>query len=203
MKRVLALAVLLAACGSDRPISDEQRTRERWIGNLMQREGLSDAWSLASRYDLQFEDGLAPVEMIDPDLPFTGWDEVGHQCESTPAKPVRWMGARAHLRIRGDRDGDRTLVIRGRVDVKGIQTRPVVAASLDGREIHSEVVDPDGYFVIAATVPGAWITDWADLYLTLSSVDEPWKDPEGRAAAKLTVARLESVTWEPVTPRSP
>jgi len=186
---LLAAACAVAGCGSDRPISDEQRARDRWVRDLMHRENLADAWSLASRSDIRFEDGLAPIELLDPD--------------STPAKPVRWMGPRAHIRIRGDHDGDRTLVIRGRVDLAAIQTRPVVAASLDGREIHSAIVDPEGYFAIAATIPAAWITDWADLYITLSSVHEPWKDPEGRTAAKLTVARLESVTWEPITARSP
>lgn len=202
MKRLL-LIVAIAGCGRDRAISDEQRARERWARDLMQRENLVDAWSLASRSDIQFEDGLAPVELVDRDVPFTGWDEVAHVCASSPAQPVRWIGSRAHIRLRGDSDGDRALTIRGRVDTKAIRTQPIVAASLDGREIYSEVIEPDGYFVITAIIPAAWVADWADLYITLSSVNEPWKEPDGKGSAKLTVARIESAAWEPVTPRGP
>jgi hypothetical protein len=194
----VALVIAAAGCGRSSPITDEMRVRERFVHELAEREDLLGAWSLTSRSDLQFEDGLALIEFLDPDVPFTGWDEAAHRCETTPAKAVRWMGARSHLRIRGDRDGDRRLEIRGRADIKTLQTRPIVSASIDGRDVYSEVVDTDGYFVIAATVPAAWVTDWADVYITLSSVNEPWKEPEGRLTVKLMVARLEGVTWEPL-----
>jgi hypothetical protein len=202
MTRALAAALCLAAigCGHDRAIDDAIRARERFVRELAAREGLVDVWSLSSRSDLEFADGLGPIELLDPDVPFTGWDEVAHRCESTPALPVRWMGPRAHLRLRGDRDGDRRLEIRGRVDVKAIQTQPIVTASIDGREFHSGAVDAEGYFLISAAIPAAWVAEWADVYVTLSSVHEPYKDPEGRAAAKLTVARLEGVIWEPRGP---
>jgi hypothetical protein len=195
----LACAVAIVGCAKEAPFTDEGRRREAWIHQLAVREGLLDAWSLSSRAEIQFEDGLGPVEMIDPAVPFAGWREIARATASGPAQPVRWMGARSHLRLRGDTD--MRLEILGRVDLAALMMRPVVTASLDGRELHSGQVDPTGYFRIDVTVPHAMLDGWSDLYLTLSSVHEPWRDPNALVGVKLTVARLEHVTWEPATGR--
>lgn len=205
--RLTVLVIALAACGHENPINDEVRARDRFIRDLAVREGLVDAWALTPRHDLQFEDGFSGVDMVDPlvrpvdpgwyDTLFN-WRVVSRTAASVPAKPVRWMGARAHLRIRGDGDGDRRLEIRGAVDLYGLQTRPVITASLDGRELHAAPVDADGYFRISAVVPAGMVTTWRDVYLTCSSIHEPWRDPNGRLSTQLRVVRLEGVTWEPV-----
>jgi hypothetical protein len=197
--RVAVLVVIAAAtaCGKEAPLTDESRAREAWVRQLSEREDLVDTWSLTSRSDLQFEDGLSGVEMTDPAKPFTGWREAAHVCTTAPALPVRWMGARSHLRLRGESDME--LEIRGRANLPELLTRPLITASLNGREIHAALVDEDGYFRIAATVPHAMVREWSDLYITLSSVHEPWRDPNGMVGGKLMVSRIEHVTWQPAS----
>jgi hypothetical protein len=178
-------------------LTEEVRARERFIHDLAVREELIDAWSLQSRATIQFEDGFARVEEIDPAVPLPSWHEVPHACVSMPGKFVRYMGPRGHIRVRADGPYAMHLVIRGRVDLGQLFTRPLVTASFDGLELHAALVDPAGYFTIEATIPRERIAEWSDVYVMLSSVHEPWRDPAGAAGAKLTVARLEHVTWEP------
>jgi hypothetical protein len=196
---MLALTVAAAGCGHETPINDEVRTRDKFVRELAEREGAMGAWSLMSRAELQFEDGFAGTELVDPDRGFTPWTEVVPRYESRPAIAVRWMGARGHLRVRADGDADRRLEIHGRVDIQGLFTHPIITASFDGLELHSAPVDDNGYFLITATIPRARLSGWSDIYVTVSSIHEPWRDPTGRLGTQLTVARLERVTWEPTT----
>jgi hypothetical protein len=193
----IALGLLAIGCGRDAPVTDETRARERYVLELAVREGLVDAWSLASRSDLQFEDGFAPVELVDPLARAAWWDERARTYSTGRAQPVRWMGARGHLRVRGK--GDHRLEIRGWADVTGLRTRPVVSASIDGMEFHSTLVDDAGYFLIDATIPGSRLTGWSDIYLTMSSIDNQFQDPSGKlSTTRLTVVRVERVTWAAV-----
>ena len=42
-------------------------------------------------------------------------------------------------------------------------------------------------------IPADWVTDWTDLYLSLSSVGEPLREP-----ARVRAVRVEGVLWQPV-----
>lgn len=190
---LLAVFAVAAGCGRTAPIDDEARARDTYVRALADREGLLDVWSLMSRSTIDFEDGLSAIEMIDPEAPSVGWREVARPVATGMAQPVRWMAARSHLRVRGE--SSMRLTIYGRADLVQIGTRPLVAASLDGAEFYSALPDDDGYFRIDATIPQAKLASWADIYVTLSSVNEPWRD-----LSRLHVARIERVVWEPAVP---
>lgn len=189
--RIAAALLVLAACGSEAPLNDETLARERFIRELAEREGLGDTWYLISRADLVFEDGFSATQMVDPD-PVRHWTEVPRTLTSERAMPVRWMGPSAHLRVRG-RGGDMHLHIWGRTNLAVMFTRPRITASFDGLEFGSMVVDDSGLFAFEAVVPGEWLRGWSDIYLELSTVSEPWREP-----AQLKAARVEGVLWEPV-----
>ena len=189
MKRVAAAALAVALGCGQAPVSDETRRREAYLRQLAEREGLADAWHLMSRADLVFEDGFSLTDMVPP-APPPRWTELPSAIGSVRAVPVRWMTARAHLRVRGA--GDMHLALWGHVDVARIFTRPRLTLSVAGHEVASGVIDASGDFAVATVVPAAWLDGWVDAYLRLSSVSEPWRDP-----ALLQAARVEGVTWEP------
>jgi hypothetical protein len=166
------LAVLLVvACTAPEP-DDEALRRDRFVAQIAAAEGMLDVWSLVSRADVAFAEGFSPIE----ELPAAG--------EARPT-PVRWVGARALLRLRG---GGRRLEVRGRVDLGRLFARPRATVILGDAELASQVVADDGSFALVADVgPG---TGWRDVYLTLSTVTEPWREP-----AELRVARVEHVGW--------
>lgn len=184
-------AALAAACGREAALNPETEARERFIRELAQREGLADTWDVMSRADLVFEDGFSLTEMVDP-RPSTRWSELPPSYASVRAVAARWMGPAGHLRVRG-RGGDMHLRIWGRTDVTRLMTRPRVTATFDGLEFYSRVMDEDGRFEIEAVIPQEWLRGWADVYVLLSSVHEPWRQPPN-----LKVARVEGVQWEPV-----
>lgn len=185
------LGCALAACGSEAPLNAETVARERFIRGLADSEGLGDTWFVMSRADVVFEDGFSPVQMVDPD-PALRWTEVAQINSSKRAAPVRWLGPAAHLRVR-PRGGDMHLRMWGRTNLGVLFSRPRVSATFDGLEFFSEVVDDSGEFVIETVIPAAWMTGWSDVYIQLSTVSEPWREP-----ANLRAARLEGVLWEPV-----
>lgn len=189
MSRAIAaatMAIAVAACGQDgrEPVSVETRAREAFVRRVAADEGLLAVWSLMSRADLVFDDVAAPLAMAAPLLA---------PPSAPPSVPVRWLGPRTLLRVRGR--GDHRLAIRGHVDLVTLHTRPRVSVSFDGAEVDSQVVADDGGFDLAATIAGARLRGWSSVYLTLSTVSQPWQAP-----ADLAVARLEHVTWEPSTP---
>jgi hypothetical protein len=191
----LAVIAALGACGQEAPISAESRRREAFVRGLAEREHLLEVWSLMSRVDLVFVEGLSDVDMIDPGEPMHPWTQVARACTTATARPVRWMAPRVLIRVRGD--GDQRLVLRGHVDVARLFTRPRVTVTFDGAEVWSQRVDADGGFAVDQVIPRPWLDGWSDVYVTLSSVAEPWRD-----AADLKIARLEAVAWEPVAARS-
>ncbi len=190
MRRALVLAVLLGACGSEAPLNDETVARERFIRELAEREGLGDTWYVMSRADVVFEDGFSATQMVDPD-PARRWTEVPRELTSERAVPVRWMGPTAHLRVRGN-GVDMHLQIWGRANLAVMMTRPRITATFDGLEFGSQVVDDGGRFSFEAVIPGEHLRGWSDVYLELSTVSEPWREP-----ALLKAARVDGVLWEP------
>lgn len=189
MRRRLALLALVAIGCSDRSPSAEDRAREAFVEALAAREGHTDLWRLMSRLEVVFEEGWSRPMLVtlEPDRP---WRDL------TPPPPasargvaVRWMGVRAHLRVRGDQA--RRLRLWGHVDIAAIFTRPRLTVTVAGRELSSALVGADGAFAIDAVVPAGWLDGWGDLYVQLSSVGEPWRDP-----AALRAVRVEGVTWD-------
>jgi|GEM_PF-3061889 len=182
MRRWLTLALAAAAgCGSDHAPSSENLAREAYVAQLATREGVTGEWRLASRGDLVFEEGWSRMVRVEPELALGS---------SSPV-PIRWIGPSAHARIRGR--SDMQLRIWGRVDRAAIFTRPRVSLMVAGIELASRLVADDGSFVVETVVPATWVTGWTELYLSLSSVGEPWRDP-----AVTKVARVEGVVWEAV-----
>ena len=196
-RRVAALTVTVAfaavaACGSEAAINDETEARERFIRGLAEREGVGDVWYVMSRADVVFEDGWSAAQMVDPG-PSLRWDEVARASGSVRTIPVRWLGASAHLRLRTRSAVDMHLRLWGTVNLKMLFTRPRVTVTYDGLEFFSQVVGNDGEFTVEAVIPAEWRHGWADVYVTLSSGGEPWRE-----ASSLRAARVEGVTWEPV-----
>lgn len=195
MSRAAALVALaaaaLAACGSQAPVNEETEARERFIRELTVREGVPELWGLMSRADLVFEDGWSPALMIDPTLS-PRWTDAVPASRTVRKIPARWLGLNAHLRLRARTPSAMRLRIWGAINLEALFTRPRVTVTFDGRELSSKVVGDDGALAIDATIPASWLDGWSDVYITLSSVGEPWRDAGG-----LRIARVEGVTWEP------
>lgn len=188
MRAAVVVVAALAACGQRAP-SAEDRAREAFVRALCEREGNADLWRLMSRGDVVFEEGWSRPLLVDvqPDQP---WRQVSTTVASTRGVAVRWLSASNHLRVRGD--ADMVLRLWGHVDVAKTFTRPRLTLTTAGHELASGVVGADGDFAITTLVPRAWLDGWVDVYLELSSVSEPGRDP-----ALLQVARVLGVTWEP------
>jgi hypothetical protein len=168
-----ALAVTLG-CGDGAAPGAEALRRDQFAARMAAAEDMLDVWALVSRADVAFDHGFSPIELL----------------AAPPARPtpVRWVGARSLLRVRGAAG---RLTMRGRIDVARVFTRPRVTATLDGDELGSQVVAADGTFALAVDVAGRR-AGWHDVYLTLSTVAEPWREP-----ASLRIARVEHVGWSP------
>lgn len=188
-RTALALVALAAVACGDRPPSAEDRAREAFVEGLAAREGHSDLWRLMSRLEVVFEEGWSRPMLIaiEPDRPWR--DVTPPPAPASRGTAVRWMGARAHLRVRGD--GPRRLRVWGHVDRAAIFTRPRLTVTAAGRELASSLINDDGDFAVDVAVPAAWLTGWVDVYLQLSSVGEPWREP-----AAQRVVRVEGVTWD-------
>jgi hypothetical protein len=186
----VAITVAVVGCGQESAMSRQSRDREVFVQRLAEREGLLDVWHLMSRADLVFDEGVSKLAFVDPGTLDRAWNAAPGPLVSSRGQPVRWMGPRTLLKVRSD--GDARLEIVGRVDVQKSFTRPRVTVTFDGVELHSALTAADGSFEMAADVPAAEPGRWADVYITLSSVSEPWRDP-----ASLQIARLERVVWRP------
>ena len=186
MKR-LALVLALAACSEPAP-SPGVRARERFVRDMAAREGLEAAWQLGDRSDVRFEDDLSTIQCVAPDGTVVFGDR-GERCKSGGAAPARWMGATARLRVRGT--GAMRLWLHGRVDRTRVLAAPDLTVTFAGAVAYNGALAADGSFEVTLDVhpSGAW----QDVYVILSSVGEPMRDPTRMAAA-----RLDGLRWEPV-----
>ncbi|MGN6108557.1 MAG: hypothetical protein ACTHU0_25855 [Kofleriaceae bacterium] len=194
----LAAPVRTATTAPSPPEGDEPTRRAAWFRALADREGLHDAWSLQTRADLRFEDGVAALQMIDGEIDDAPWFEmvkpqIARPEPRTPPRgaPIRALYRRAHLRVRGT--GRMRLSIRVALALNVVHTHPRLDVSLDGELLASVVADDRGKYQIELLVPQERLAaGWHDLYLVFDSVAEPDKelrDPR--------VARLEAVEWVP------
>lgn len=197
-----------------RPASRRERTgpeparRGAFVRELAQREGLRDVWALASREDLLFEDGVGPLEFVDPRLPAARWYEVGPGVAAPPpdpsadpdgavramrGKPIRALHRRVHLRVRASLigAGDMRFTVRAHIALGRVYTRPRMDVSLDGALLASAIADDNGAYTVDVRVPRAQLgEDWCDLYLVFNSVADV--NPSVR---EVRTAVLESVEW--------
>ncbi len=172
----------------------EAERRDAFVRALADREGLHTAWSLTTRDNLRFEDGVAGLAFVDGGGDDPEWFEITHP--KTPEKlrgtATRALYRRAHLRVRGS--SSMMLSIRAKVALNTVYTRPRLDISLEGELLASAVADAHGQYVIEVRVPADKLAGgWKDLYLVSSSVAEPEanaRDPR--------VARLELVEWRPL-----
>ena len=173
---------------------DEATRRGEWVRELADREGLHDAWSLCSRGDVRFEDGIAGLQFVDAGTDDAAWFEIVRPRTTEPLRgtAIRALFRRAHLRLRGTTP--MRLQIKAALSLKTVFTRPRLDVSLDGEILASVTPDDKGRYTIDVTVDRQRLKGgWHDLYLVLSSVAEPDKDQRD-----LRVARLELVEWTPI-----
>ena len=168
--------------------AEEPARREAFLRELAKREHLEREWSLASRKDLVFEDGITgqTYEQATDDAHW--YDFFVRDPEPKHGQPIRWMRRRVHVRVRGDKRMH--LVMRGRVNVSQVHARPRLDVSLDGELLGSFTVDDTGAFTIDLDVAAP--RDWGDLYIVFNTIGQFERDLHD-----LRVARLEEVQWEP------
>lgn len=170
--------------------AQEPTRREAWMAELAKREGLEREWALMSRRNLIFADGISGLTFDDLDRDPRWYDVYYRAPEPVRGVPVRWLHKRGHIRLTGTTDMH--LVIRGRVNLNSIYTRPRLDVSLDGELLASLVIAADGTFTVDVVVPKAQLAGWADLYLVFNTIGTPERD-----VRDLRIARLDHVTWEP------
>jgi hypothetical protein len=170
--------------------AQEATRREAWMAELAKREGLEREWALTSRRDLIFADGISGLTFDDLDRDPKWYDVFYRDPEPVRGVPVRWLHKRGHLRVTGSRDMH--LVMRGRVNLGSIYTRPRLDVSVRGELLASVVIAENGEFTIDVTISAAQLRGWADVYLVFNTIGTPERD-----VRDLRVARLDHVTWEP------
>ena len=84
------------------------------------------------------------------------------------------------------------LVLRGKISIAALNTRPRLDVALDGTLLTSVTVDASGAFTIDLTVDKERVAKWSDLYVLFNAIGQPERDRRDQR-----VARLEGVTWEP------
>jgi hypothetical protein len=189
---VLDLAAPIKPASQRAAPGDEPTRRTAWARELADREHLHDAWSLTTRADLRFEDGISAVRFIDGSVDDPRWYEISHgYTEAARGTAVRPLARRAHLRVRGATD--MRLALRAAIALNAVYSRPRLELALDGDVIASAVADAGGRYAFDVTVPRDRLAGgWHDLYLVFSSIAEP-----EREVRDLRIARLESVEWSP------
>jgi hypothetical protein len=168
----------------------EPMRRDAFVRALADREHLHGAWALSSRYDLVFADGFSGVTLLDSEADPHWYELLYTNPEPEVGIPARWMTWRSHLRVRGERDMH--LVVRGKVNLNQVYSRPRIDVSLDGELLSSFTVDERGDFTIELVVPKAKLDGWCDLYLVFNTVGQP-----EREVRNVRAARLSDVVWEP------
>lgn len=177
-------------------LATERERRSVWVHELATREGLEDAWSLHTRSDVRFEDGIQDLQWVDGGIDDPKWFEISRPQTSTPLRgtPIRALQRRAHLRIRGEHASNMRLTMRIAIALASVYTRPRLDVSVDGELLASVVADDRGRYAIDQVISKARLNDgWHDVYLVFSSISEPEKDTRD-----LRVARFESVGWTAV-----
>lgn len=172
----------------------EPERRAAFIKALADAEGVRDAWSISMQPDVLFADGFSAMLMIDEEeTDDPAWYQVkSSTLETKRGTAARWLYRRAHLRVRGD--GARRLVIKGKINLVALYTRPRVDVSIDGELLTAVKTDERGAFTIDTTISADQLAGgWHDVYLVFDSVNEPQVE-----IREMRVGRILSLEWEPV-----
>src|SRR6185503_20262429 len=105
--------------------------RSAWMRELADREGVHDAWSLATRADVRFEDGIGGMVVVDEADRDPRWFEVS-RARTVALKrgtPIRPLYRRVHLRVRGTTDMH--FEARIAIALNSMFTHPRVDVSVD------------------------------------------------------------------------
>ena len=174
----LAALLLLVACTADRHRSAEERLRDDFVRELVEREGAIRSFRLTSSRNVIFEAGFSPIE----------YDPAGDYHNHA----FRYIGQRSFIRLRSHGDRPMKLGVYGWIDTKVIRSKPSVNTYVDGRFISGMDVKDDGLFTIESVVGRDLLAgrSWVNLTLELSSVGWHWDDPP-----KLRVALIYSFAW--------
>jgi hypothetical protein len=200
----VALLALIVACNGPSPrVLAELKQRSAYVRALAQREGFPEAWSLNSRDNVSFESGWSNVQFVSARRANLHWYDVPADPGQPRGIPVRFMNRSVHLRLRGD-GGPMTLALGGRISMSAVFTKPRLEVSLDGELLASQIVEADGSFALALTIPAADVDDWADVYVTWNTLEDPERDTveprivgDPRVIGESRIARLEYLHWEP------
>ncbi|MGE5184461.1 MAG: hypothetical protein ACM31C_20465 [Acidobacteriota bacterium] len=167
---------------------DELSRRDAFLHDLAIHEHREREWNLVDRRDLVFADGMSGMTYAQPADDARWFDWFIRDPKPVRGQPIRWMQRRFHLRVRGE--SRMHLVLRGRLNLSFVYTRPRLDVSLDGELLASVDVGADGAFTIDLDVTPP--RDWGDLYVVFDSIGQAERD-----VRDLRVARLEEVVWEP------
>jgi len=152
------------------PYADEVREREAFAKKLLVGADAGRALSVASRSDVQFEEGFGV-------LSFETDKEDGHPSFTNHA--FRWMGQNAHVRLKSHGQRPMKLVLVGWVHKKVVETQPTIHLYLDGVHVGSSAsISPEGHYWIETIVPEWAIRrEWLDLIVRTNAVAYHWADP--------------------------
>ena len=167
------------------------RSARAWVRELADREGLHDAWSLATRDDVRFEDGTGALRFV---------DGGGRRSEVVRGQPSGHAGRARHRgRCRSSAARTSGSVARptcgSRCAPRSRATRYTPTPDSTSRSTASwwpaRSPTPLGGTPSTTTVARDRLTGgWHDLYLVFSSVADP-----GRDLRPAPDRRLESVEW--------
>lgn len=181
----LGAVTSMLACSRSEPdaaVAEEIARRDAFRVAMLDAEDAGRARSVSSRPDVMFEEDFTRV-FFDPATSFRN-------------HAYRWMGRRAHIRLKTQ--GDRPMRVRalGWLDRKILYTKPFVTFSIDGQFVYETPPTEDGHFWGEFIVkPELLRTEWVDLVIAPSSIAFHWAAPPN-----LSVAVLYKFDWEPVTP---
>ncbi len=175
---------LAAISGSDSTppkhyTADEERTaRDTFLKSLAEREGTQEAYGLTSREDVRFEEGFSPLEFDPPG------DVRKHA--------FRWVGQKAHVRLKSHGDKPSHLLIGGWSDQKNLMTHATLRVTINGHILASNVATTDGGIGADLTVDASTLEgrEWSDLYLEVTTLYYDWEPKNYRA---ILISKL---TWE-------
>lgn len=159
--------------------ADEERTaREAFLKALAEREGTQEAYGLTSREDVRFEEGFSPLEFDPPG------DVRKHA--------FRWVGQKAHVRLKSHGDKPSHLLIGGWSDQKNLMTHATLRVTINGHILASNVAATDGGIGADLTVDPSTLEgrEWSDLYIEVTTLYYDWEPKNYRA---ILISKL---TWE-------
>ncbi len=173
LAKITATALALATClGCSRgdpgapvdPYADETARREAFIKHSMLEADAGRALGMSSTAEIQYEEGLSLLSYDPPD--------------DFHAHAFRWMGQRAHIRLKTRGRRTMKIVMGGWIHEKVIRTHPVMSLYIDNELMKTSKPIDREHFEIEAIIPDwSMRRPWVDLQIRTSAVGFHWGDP--------------------------